>query len=97
MRITCGANGEDLDERQTSVCHHCGMPVCEKHGWVVASDDAFAGWAGPLPGAAPLPDEVPAMHCRTCVEKFHPGATKRRGWTDYGPGAAGYVGPAGQR
>lgn len=90
MRIKCGANGEDLDESQTFVCHHCGMPVCEEHGRVVASDDAFAGWDASSRFAA----AVPAMHCRDCVDKFHGGAVKRRGWVDHRPGAAG---PAGWR
>lgn len=62
MNVRCGVNGEALGESQLSLCHHCGMPVCEQHGWVVVSDDAFAGSAEavtPLP-AAPAPP-VPAV------------------------------------
>lgn len=95
MIVKCGVNGETLDESRISVCHHCGMPVCEEHGWVVAPDDAFAGAtaaglgpAGSLlraTSAAPLP----AMHCRDCVDKFHAGAPKRHGWVDGRPAALG--------
>lgn len=56
MIIKCGINGEDQHDSRIFVCHHCGMPVCEEHGWVVASDDAFAGSATAVsapPGAAP--------------------------------------------
>jgi hypothetical protein len=40
--IKCGIYDEELSDTSFFICHHCGMPVCEKHGWVVASDEAFA-------------------------------------------------------
>ena len=47
MIIKCGIGDEELGDMSFSLCHHCGMPVCEKHGWVVASDDAFASVVDP--------------------------------------------------
>jgi hypothetical protein len=59
MILKCGINGETRDDDQIFVCHHCGMPVCEEHGWVVGSDDAFADSTGAQSPAAPLPAFVP--------------------------------------
>ncbi|MEV6343779.1 hypothetical protein [Actinoplanes sp. NPDC051851] len=77
MSIKCGINGEDLDESQIFLCHHCGMPVCELHGWIVAADDAFADSE---PESSPAPR--PAMHCRSCAERFHKTVAKRHGWAE---------------
>ncbi|WP_305783277.1 hypothetical protein [Symbioplanes lichenis] len=68
MTVHCGINGEGLGEHQIFLCHHCGMPVCEEHGRVVAADDAFAGAQA-------------AMHCRTCADRFHKGAAARQSWS----------------
>jgi hypothetical protein len=107
MKIKCG-NGENQDERKISVCHHCGMPVCDDHGWVVASDNAFAEKAGTAwgpKGSAPSPgasqrDAVtiprPAMHCRKCVDEFHGGAAKRHGWADPRQAPQGFPAPTGR-
>lgn len=65
MTVNCGINGEDLRGRPVLLCHHCGMPVCQEHGRVVAADAAFAGTA-----TAPQS----AVHCRSCAERFHKGA-----------------------
>ncbi|GAA2632947.1 hypothetical protein GCM10010399_76650 [Dactylosporangium fulvum] len=74
MNVNCGINGESRHVSQIFLCHHCGMPVCEEHGWVVVADDAFADSAaapsalpvapvppGPTahPAAAPPPGQLP--------------------------------------
>ncbi|GAB2613349.1 hypothetical protein Aab01nite_69470 [Paractinoplanes abujensis] len=85
MTVKCGINGEDLDEPQIFLCHHCGMPVCEQHGWVVAADDAFAGPATLVSLVEPVSRETgpqPAMHCRNCSDRFHKSAQKRHGWAE---------------
>ena len=42
MKLKCGVHAErESETRPIFVCHHCGMPVCEEHGWVVLADDAF--------------------------------------------------------
>jgi hypothetical protein len=56
------------------VCHHCGMPVCEEHGWVLSADDAFDDTNRPVSRAA--------MHCRDCAEEYHKGVAKHHGWAD---------------
>lgn len=73
MILKCG-NGEDRDDGSIFICHHCGTPVCEEHGWVVSADDAFDDTSTPVRRAA--------MHCRDCVEEYHRGAGKHHGWTD---------------
>lgn len=74
MKLKCGVRGEpESDERPVFVCHHCGKPVCEEHGWVVAADDAFEASEEPVPR--------PAMHCPECVAQYHPRTSgRRRGW-----------------
>ncbi|GIF78556.1 hypothetical protein [Asanoa siamensis] len=100
MNVNCGINGESRHVNQIFLCHHCGMPVCDEHGWVVAVDDAFAANSE---SSSALPAQAiaarftlrtaesaprPAMHCRDCVERFHKGAQRRHGWADPGPAAA---------
>ncbi|GAA0726976.1 hypothetical protein GCM10010199_39020 [Dactylosporangium roseum] len=58
MNVNCGINGESRHVSQIFLCHHCGMPVCAEHGWVVVSDDAFAGTAA-APSALPVPPVRP--------------------------------------
>jgi hypothetical protein len=71
MNVKCGINGETLTEQQLFVCHHCGMPVCEEHGWVVTADDAFADSASAptrLPeGSAPRPTLLAGMSVPTLM------------------------------
>jgi len=73
MSVKCG-NGEDIADLLIFVCHHCGMPVCEEHGWVLSADDAFDDSNTPVSRAA--------MHCRDCVEEYHKGVAKHHGWAD---------------
>ncbi|GAA4475206.1 hypothetical protein [Phytohabitans houttuyneae] len=88
MILNCGVNGEPRPDHEIFVCHHCGMPVCEAHGWVVPDDDAFAttGWTPPTPGpSVPAQRAVtnppqPAMHCRECADTHHKRAERRHGW-----------------
>jgi hypothetical protein len=69
MNVKCGINGESRHVSQIFLCHHCGMPVCEEHGWVVVVDDAFADTAvapsvpaGPLAAPnLPYPAPVPRI------------------------------------
>lgn len=86
MSINCGINHEVLDEQQIFLCHHCGMPVCQEHGWIVAADDAFADApASPPPHDQPASRVTvprPAMHCRACTDKYHKNAPKRHGWEE---------------
>jgi hypothetical protein len=88
MTIKCGINGEALAEPQIFLCHHCGMPVCEQHGWIVAADDAFADSATEFSPArfgeptSRVKAPRPAMHCRNCAERFHKSAVKRHGWAE---------------
>lgn len=75
MNVSCGVYGEpESDEKPLYVCHHCGMPVCEQHGWTVASDDAFDASDDPVPRSA--------MHCPRCVSEYHPMTVRYHGWTD---------------
>ncbi len=58
MIIKCGIGDEELNNISFSLCHHCGMPVCEDHGWFVSADDAFAGVieaVSALPQHSPVP------------------------------------------
>jgi|HubBroStandDraft_5_1064220.scaffolds.fasta_scaffold295632_2 hypothetical protein len=74
MDVICGVNGELwTPERPLYVCHHCGMPVCERDGVVVGADDAF----DPSDGAGRA-----AMHCPSCADEYHRRAAKRQGWPD---------------
>lgn len=89
MTLKCGVHAErESQTRPIFVCHHCGMPVCEEHGWVVLADDAFDESEEPLSRSA--------MHCPECVAEYHPrGANKRRGWVGKRPrAAAGQEAPA---
>ena len=74
MKLKCGVHAErESETRPIFVCHHCGMPVCEEHGWVVLADDAFDEVEEPVSRSA--------MHCPECAAEYHPrGAGKRRGW-----------------
>jgi hypothetical protein len=75
MNVICSVNGEQWDGRTPLyVCHHCGMPVCEQHGWTVGSDDDFDASDAPVSRAA--------MHCPGCAEEYHRGAHRYHGWTD---------------
>jgi hypothetical protein len=42
MTVTCGVNGEPLNDKEILVCHHCGTPVCRAHGRIISPDPAFA-------------------------------------------------------
>jgi hypothetical protein len=74
VELKCGVHAErESDTRPIFVCHHCGMPVCEEHGWVVLADDAFDDVEEPVSRSA--------MHCPECAAAFHPrGASKQHGW-----------------
>jgi hypothetical protein len=74
VKLKCGVHAErEGPTRPIFVCHHCGMPVCEEHGWVVLADDAFDDVEEPVSRSA--------MHCPECVAEHHPrGVGKRRGW-----------------
>jgi hypothetical protein len=70
------------------VCHHCGRPLCEQHGWVVSADDAFDD-SGEEPdgrttqsAGRPARRPQPAMHCKLCVDENHPRARPHPGWAD---------------
>jgi hypothetical protein len=82
VKLKCGVHAErESETRPIFVCHHCGMPVCEEHGWVVLADDAFDVSEEPVPRSA--------MHCPECAAGFHPrGMSKRRGWVVKRPRAA---------
>jgi hypothetical protein len=74
VELKCGVHAErESETRPIFVCHHCGMPVCEDHGWVMLTDDAFDESEEPVSRSA--------MHCPECAAAYHPrGANKRRGW-----------------
>jgi hypothetical protein len=89
VKLKCGVHAErESETRPIFVCHHCGMPVCEEHGWVVLDDDAFDEVEEPVSRSA--------MHCPECAAEYHPrGARKRRGWHVKWPrAAAGQEAPA---
>lgn len=79
MNVKCGEGAEDKDERWMFICHHCGMPVCDEHGWVVSSDDAFDLSSQPRAGVPSMPPA--AMHCSGCVDE-HKGLDKHHGWVN---------------
>lgn len=68
MTVTCGVNGETLEDDAVLVCHHCGTPVCRAHGWINPADHAFADAdaaaadrADPDPGTPnPVPHPPPS-------------------------------------
>jgi hypothetical protein len=74
VELKCGVHADrESATRPIFVCHHCGMPVCEEHGWVIATDGAF--------DASEEPVSRSAMHCPKCADQYHPrGANKRHGW-----------------
>lgn len=75
MILKCGVhNDKESRDHSIFVCHHCGMPVCEDHGWTVSADDAFDDSNRPVSRAA--------MHCPDCAEEKHKNAAKHRGWAD---------------
>ena len=82
VKLKCGVHAErESETRPIFVCHHCGMPVCEEHGWVVLADGAFDEVEEPVSRSA--------MHCPECAAEYHPrGASKRRGWIVRRPRAA---------
>ncbi len=82
VMLKCGVHAErESETRPIFICHHCGMPVCEEHGWVVLADDAFDEVEEPVSRSA--------MHCPECAAEYHPrGASKRRGWIVRRPHAA---------
>lgn len=57
----------------TSVCVHCGKPLCKYHEYEIV-DDAFAE----VPDA-PTEDDA-AVHCKDCRDGFHPGVPTLRDW-----------------
>jgi hypothetical protein len=90
MTLKCTVDGraESLGHL-ISVCHHCGKPICEQHGWVVSADEAFDDSAkesskrvqqSAVQSAKRVPQ--PAMHCKQCVDDQHKGASKHPGWAD---------------
>jgi hypothetical protein len=85
MNISCGVNGEPWTaENPLYLCHHCGMPVCLKHGRIIGTDEAFAA-PERADDLAPIQkvDYRAAMHCPTCV-RDHPGGRRAYsgGWID---------------
>lgn len=83
MSVTCGVNSEaETPGHRMYVCHHCGMPVCELHGWIITADDAFNDGSGQRSHrtwdiAASL--SRAAMHCPKCADDWHKGADRRHG------------------
>lgn len=94
MSVTCGVNSEDETAGHPMfTCHHCGMPVCEQHGWVVTADDAFDDGSGQRSrdtrdkrsrdtGDTRTAVSRAAMHCPKCVDDFHKGLDRHRQWED---------------
>lgn len=84
MNVTCGVNSEaETVDRPMFVCHHCGMPVCEEHGWVVTADEAFDdGSSKRSRGTREISAPVSriAMHCPSCADEFHKGTDRRHSW-----------------
>lgn len=90
MTLKCTVDGgPEAMGHPIFACHHCGKPVCDQHGWVVSADDAFDDSAEDpgrrMPRAASQSARrvpQPAMHCKQCVDKDHPRASKHLGWVD---------------
>lgn len=87
MILTCGVRGEpETEDHPVFVCHHCGMPVCEQHGWVVSADGAFFDPPESRDNAAKKEGKAgprAAMHCPGCLDKYHSRVLdKRHGWAD---------------
>ena len=89
MTLKC-VQGDPEGEVPIFVCHHCGKPVCEKHGLVVSADDAFSGPSTSVTPAAiddafndsNRPGPRAAMHCTECATKYHQSAPKHSYWVD---------------
>lgn len=84
MILKCGVqNDEENLANPIYTCHHCGMPVCAAHGWVLLADDAFDDSVTPgSRDSSRTPASRAAMHCPACVDDHHKGAAKQRGWAD---------------
>jgi hypothetical protein len=89
MTLKCTVDGRpEAADHLISVCHHCGRPLCEEHGWVVSADDAFdesgeePDSRTPQSAVAKPKHPQPAMHCKQCVDENHPRAYKHPGWAD---------------
>ncbi len=90
MNVACGVNSETEipGQRPMFACHHCGMPVCEQHGWVVTADDAFDDGSGRRfrdPDRTSAPLSRAAMHCPRCADEFHKGADRHHNWSETVP------------
>ena len=59
----CGLSERKGTVRVGWVCHHCGLPLCEKDRQII-TDDAFDT-------GSPL-SSVQAAHCDDCLRRFHP-------------------------
>jgi hypothetical protein len=91
MILTCGVRGEaEAKDHPIFVCHHCGMPVCASHGWVVPSDDAFHDSRDTRVNrdTASKPGSRAAMHCPRCADKYHPRASDKHHEWDVTPARA---------
>lgn len=86
MSVTCGVNSEgETADHPMFTCHHCGMPVCEQHGWIVTADDAFNDGSGQRSrGTGDIRTAVSraAMHCPKCADDFHKGMDRHHQWED---------------
>lgn len=91
MSVTCGVNSEaETAEHRMFACHHCGMPVCEQHGWIVSIDEAFDDGSGQQVSDGSDTNALvsrAAMHCPRCADEIHRGADRHNGWTDTRPEA----------
>lgn len=68
MTLKCTVDGTPASPAHiVSVCHHCGRPVCARHGVEIPSDDAFDGTNAESGIRVP----VPAMHCKECADEHH--------------------------
>jgi hypothetical protein len=101
MNVTCGVNSEaETAARPMFVCHHCGMPVCGQHGWVVTADDAFDDGSSQRSRGTwdtSGPSSRAAMHCPKCADDFHKGLDRHHGWGDPRPQQARTGGQPGVR
>jgi hypothetical protein len=63
---------ECLRNQMTTVCHHCGKPLCGEHV-VVIVDDALSGDEGTVTTRAHTLSGR-ARHCADCQKQHHPRA-----------------------
>jgi len=70
MPWKCGeCGGVERDELKVEVlCHHCGKPLCLKHG-ILIRDDVFVTWETHHGDAFES-----ANHCEECKKFYHPKA-----------------------